>query len=447
MQEFNGTYSPEDNKLRLYATSRLDRELYQRVSAAGFKYAPKQECFIAPMWTPARYDLLVELCGEVEDENKTLAERAEDRADRFTDYASHRNADAERARKAVHAIADNIPFGQPILVGHHSESRHRRDAARIDNGMRRAVDNWGKAEYWERRAQRALAHAEYKELPSVRARRIKTLEADMRKSERSRDEYTAKLAIWSQDTLTLDDAIAVAGAGFLRVPRKDGDAEHITENPSAYTVLTNMPSALYAIRTLAEIAEHAKAVYQRSINHSARWIEHYQNRIAFERSMLGAQGGFVTCSFDIQPGGSVYSRGQWLTVIRVTRKDGQPVSVSTNARLRRIRNIGEITDYKAPTESMAAAVATVTKLPPLCNYPGAGIAELTKAEWNKIPKDYRCMKKDSGSQTEGAHRARHAIGVYLRKGGADANLSHSYHQVFITDEKRKDPPPAPTAAP
>ena len=44
------TYSPEDNKLRLYASSRLDTATYERVKAAGFKWAPKQDLFVAPMW-------------------------------------------------------------------------------------------------------------------------------------------------------------------------------------------------------------------------------------------------------------------------------------------------------------------------------------------------------------------------------------------------------------
>jgi hypothetical protein len=51
---YTATYSPEDNKLRLSATSRLDAETYARVKAAGSSWAPKQEIFVAPMWTPAR---------------------------------------------------------------------------------------------------------------------------------------------------------------------------------------------------------------------------------------------------------------------------------------------------------------------------------------------------------------------------------------------------------
>ena len=60
---FTATYSPEDNKIRLYASERLDTDLYTRVRSAGFIWAPKQELFVAPMWTPERFDLAVELAG------------------------------------------------------------------------------------------------------------------------------------------------------------------------------------------------------------------------------------------------------------------------------------------------------------------------------------------------------------------------------------------------
>jgi Domain of unknown function (DUF3560) len=115
------TYSPEDNKLRLAATQRFDKETYERIRAAGFIWAPKQQIFVAPMWTPERKDLAIELAGEIGDEDTSLVERAEERAERFEGYRDNRAADAERARDAVAAIADGIPMGQPILVSHHSE--------------------------------------------------------------------------------------------------------------------------------------------------------------------------------------------------------------------------------------------------------------------------------------------------------------------------------------
>lgn len=172
MSYLTATYSPEDNKLRLHSLTRLDAELYARVRAAGFIYASKQELFVAPMWTPSREDLLIELCGEIGDEDTSLVDRAEQRADRFEDYSEKRADDAERARDYVASIADNIPLGQPILVGHHSERHARRDAAKIENGMRRAVQMWETSKYWTDRAAGAIRHAKYKERPDARVRRI-----------------------------------------------------------------------------------------------------------------------------------------------------------------------------------------------------------------------------------------------------------------------------------
>lgn len=101
MQTLTATYSPEDNKLRLYPSSRLDSATYERVKAAGFKWAPRQELFVAPMWTPAREDLLMELCGEIGDEDNDAA---------FLCALLDKRADAamEAGRAAVAATAPQV---------------------------------------------------------------------------------------------------------------------------------------------------------------------------------------------------------------------------------------------------------------------------------------------------------------------------------------------------
>lgn len=90
-----------------------------------------------------------------------------------------------RAYKAVEPITEHIPLGQPILIGHHSERRARKNAQKIEDGMHRAVKMWDTSKYWTDRAAGAVRYAKYKEQPSVRSRRIKGIEADKRK--RSKD--------------------------------------------------------------------------------------------------------------------------------------------------------------------------------------------------------------------------------------------------------------------
>jgi hypothetical protein len=52
--QHTATYSPEDNKLRLYPAYRLPKEEYERMRATGFSWAPKQELFVAGAWSPQR---------------------------------------------------------------------------------------------------------------------------------------------------------------------------------------------------------------------------------------------------------------------------------------------------------------------------------------------------------------------------------------------------------
>lgn len=47
-RKMRATYSPEDNKLRLYPSEWLDAEDYARFKNARFKWAPKQELFGCP---------------------------------------------------------------------------------------------------------------------------------------------------------------------------------------------------------------------------------------------------------------------------------------------------------------------------------------------------------------------------------------------------------------
>lgn len=66
-------------------------------------------------------------------------EKQEARRARLTTAAERARARSDAAFKRVKTICDGIPFGQPILVGHHSERRASADVKRISQGMDRAV--------------------------------------------------------------------------------------------------------------------------------------------------------------------------------------------------------------------------------------------------------------------------------------------------------------------
>lgn len=388
--EFLGTatYSPEDNKLRLYPFARLSPEDYRRVKSAGFIWAPKQELFVAPMWTPDRNDLLEEIAGEIGDEDQSLVERAEARAERFEDYSDKRAEDARRARETLAGIADGIPLGQPILVGHHSERHARRDAEKIENGMRKAVKMWETSQYWTSRAAGAVAAAKYKELPQVRARRIKKIEADKRRHEKYKRQSLDQLHKW-ETVQTIEDARKLAGwseAGRLTVCRKEGG--EAWDRWSAYDVLQpeesrskNCPSM-----TLAQVQDAARAAYPRSIERCERWISHFENRLAYEKAMLADQG--ASGLLDKAP------RPKQLPLLNYRK-----AVITLKNRY-----------YPREVE----------------NYPQR---ELTAAQYARINKDYKGTREVGGT-----HRIRTAM------------IDRSLVAVFLTDSKVHEEPQAPALA-
>ena len=69
--DFNATYSPEDNKLRLYADVRIDAEDWQAMKENGWRWAPKQELFYA-FWSVKNEDFCLAIAGDILPEEMTM---------------------------------------------------------------------------------------------------------------------------------------------------------------------------------------------------------------------------------------------------------------------------------------------------------------------------------------------------------------------------------------
>lgn len=85
------------------------------------------------------------MTNRYEQRQEARRERLENAADKAANKSNHHH---QAARGAV----DGIPFGQPILVGHHSEGRHRAAIRRHDSNMRQAVEADRHAQELQRRA-------------------------------------------------------------------------------------------------------------------------------------------------------------------------------------------------------------------------------------------------------------------------------------------------------
>ena len=80
-------------------------------------------------------------------------ERARVKAERYEEWADKANDRSNAAFERSNNAVKDIPFGQPILVGHHSERTHRAALKRSDQAMRKSVDEMHKAEAHESKAE------------------------------------------------------------------------------------------------------------------------------------------------------------------------------------------------------------------------------------------------------------------------------------------------------
>ncbi|HXI85305.1 MAG TPA: DUF3560 domain-containing protein [Verrucomicrobiae bacterium] len=108
-------------------------------------------------------------------------ERAAERADRYEDRADKAEESSTALYNRAHSMADCIPLGQPILVGHYSEGRDRRFRDRISKTFERGFEEGDKAKYYERRAVCARASADGSQYsdPRYLGNRIKETKAEI----------------------------------------------------------------------------------------------------------------------------------------------------------------------------------------------------------------------------------------------------------------------------
>lgn len=178
-------------------------------SAGGFWYVPRtrdtvQSLFrveqlatdlrrsLASILGPAAPEVVVSFdlgegvrpAEEVEAEKR---ERAEARAERLEDQADRLAAEGKARLAAADSIASVIPMGQPILVGHHSERRHRKDLERIQTNTMKGLEALEDAKATRAAAVRAGRAASGAVDPGATMRRVDRLEADRRRIERELD--------------------------------------------------------------------------------------------------------------------------------------------------------------------------------------------------------------------------------------------------------------------
>lgn len=335
------TYCPEDNKLRFYPDwddPEFDKE---HLKAAGYRWASKQECYVCPRWTPTAEDAALAYVDDIDDEDYSPTDRAADRAERFSGYRDNRRRDA-------HSHADTYDSGD-TAYGYQTQAKADRAASRRERHKTKALSQWSKAEYWQRRTEGVIANALYRAEPEVRRRRMVGIMADKRKMEKHvaehRKHYAAFQAVLNMEGL--DDTCVPSPPGYVGVDLSQSSpaccAVYKLACDGRYSAEYRHPRIPDCKDSLDDLLQHPTdpitareaAEMWLAIHYSpddpaytgARWLAHYNLRLQYEQTMIDSEGGAAFLD-DIKPG-DVSNPSAKFQVTKVNKgADGRVVSLS-----------------------------------------------------------------------------------------------------------------------
>lgn len=197
--------------------SKPDAEVIAALKAEGWRWSGYRKAW----HNPRRY---VVPPKSVEFEDFGECDYSSERAERLEARADKAEARSDAAHARVRAIADHIPLGQPILVGHHSERRARKDAERIRSGMDAAVSEGRYADDLRQRAEASERHQAAKESAGVISRRLDRFRAELRKIDRT----------WEQSGLPMSpEASAYRSALAADIAKNEAALAELGPTPAA----------------------------------------------------------------------------------------------------------------------------------------------------------------------------------------------------------------------
>lgn len=260
----------------VHGTTRSDTATIEVLKANGFRWSRNLGAWYLPR--NLRHETRDQRVSNVKDalgddidveipdggRRQSAAEREAARIERAADRAERKNAQAEKLQAKSDALhreatdaADRIPFGQPILVGHHSETRDRRHRARIHSKFEKSFET-------QQAADRARAAAD---------RATRTASTD-------------------ESVVTIDNRIQRNQAELRRVDRLLAGTAAPGQGPAT--------------------GEYAEQLRERR--------EELVDQLGFDQDKLAAAGGITYGKHNVRPGDLINAAGRWLPVVRANAK-------------------------------------------------------------------------------------------------------------------------------
>ena len=187
----------------------------------------------------------------------TRRERLERKVERREQWAESAQRQAEMRISTARGMAEAIPFGQPILIGHHSERRDRNYRERIRGNFEKGFEAMNRAKEHESKAAGLSAQLDgaiYMDDPDV----IERLTAKLAELEAQRERMKAENAAYRKgdEAFAACMGITVEQAAALRAQIETGYSWCRQPHPS-YS-LQNLGGTITKERKRLEIAKAAK---------------------------------------------------------------------------------------------------------------------------------------------------------------------------------------------
>ena len=433
--DFNATYSPEDNKLRLYTNVRIDKEDWLLMKNNGWKYAPKQELFVC-YWSVNNEDFCLALAGDILPEEMTMVERAEAKADRLLLLAKKRSTQCVGYQQAANDLMLRLDNNQPILNGHHSQRKAEKTQLQIERSIEKAKDTHQAVGYWVWRAKGVIGHADYKNNTRTIYNRIKTLLKDLRDKQRVINDADHKV----------NTIIRVESNTTEEMKAKNTKWLCGEYSVSKFNLNEKIESGdLTVDQALTEL----KQIYNNTVNSvkRARVINHILNRLAYEQgqlSIVSIYDGVITAPV-IQtflrthgadkPKATKGDSNNWIVESAVHLPlhigNGLTMELEDHEWCELMQSVG----YEVPVKKVTAPILNFKTELPLQHKKlydlGNELLEqkvMTKAEYNKVNKDRRYTRKSAC----GEFRFKT---VNLVNEGGRGYWDTTEYAVFISDSK------------
>ena len=120
-------------------------------------------------------------------------ERQEHKKELYQERIKQAEQRSQLHYKRHNDLSNMIPMGQPILIGHHSEKRHRNDLDKIDNEMRKSIQEDEKADYYRNKIQNIDNN---NAISSDDPKAIEKLQAKIKELEEAKVEVKARPHEW-----------------------------------------------------------------------------------------------------------------------------------------------------------------------------------------------------------------------------------------------------------